>query len=532
MAILRNNAVRLPMWGTRLTFVAGQNPLGFQNASEALFTALLPSITNLTNHVRYYSLYSWLLDEYARSVRDTTIRHQQNFIRRAEVQIALLMRLHEKSVGSVPGSDHIDPWIEEVKRTGGVEFSLSSHADIGSNVRTYWQQQWGSFGTYYVGALQQLRLVVKGTDGIYRCTEEGSYIAGVTLAEAFRASTEGIARKEFLTNIDNGQVLLSQTEALHRTFSLKAITVDGAEHTALNALLIGPDNPLPDGADPALGSYRRRRTIRHVLRGLEHGKDITDPNEFAMEVYTEQGKLLGERDEVLTGWYLYMMNEFWHFGAGAMFYGLLERLRELASAVNLSSLVHEFTTDIHESIKLQYRVDALHTCAQLVELIDEDISDHESTILEALRSHDHRKASAAGWLMLISIFKEDGPDSDELFAPLRQLGGDRDGNVLEFIKYLRPRLSEPLAEVLQDFVLKYLVYHHQYVAVRKAGTGSLITLKFILEDQFIRHVETFSPNYTGSRLPALFNAFRDMGYLGGGNKLTEAGQALLKELLA
>lgn len=532
MAILKNNSVRLPMWGARLTFVVGQNPLGFQNASEALFTALLPSITNLTNHIRYYSLYSWLLDEYARTVRDTTIRHQQNFIRRAEVQIALLMRLHEKSIGSVPGSDHIDPWIEEIRRTGGVEFSLSSHADIGSNVRTYWQQHWGSFGTYYVGALQQLRLVVKGTDGVYRCTEEGSYITGARLAEAFRASTDGIARKEFLTNIGNGHVASSQTEALHRTFSLKAITVAGAEHTALHALLTGPDDPLPDGADLALGSYRRRRTIRHVLRGLEHGENISDPNEFAMEVYLEQGELLGERDEVLTGWYLYMMNEFWHYGAGAMFYGLLERLRELASAVNLSALIHEFTTDIIDAIKLQYKVQSLDTCAQLIELIDEDMSDHESAVLEALRSRDHRMASAAGWLMLLTVFKEDGPDSDELFAPLRQLGGDRDGNVLEFIKYLRSRLSDPLTKVLRDFVLKYLVYHHQYVAVRKAGTGSLITLKFILEDQFIRHVETFSPNYTGSRLPALFNAFRDMGYLGGGNKLTDAGQALLKELPA
>ncbi len=527
MAILKNNNVRLPMWGARMTFVAGQNPLGFQNASEALFTSLLPSITNLTNHIRYYSLYCWLLDEYAHTERDTTIRQQQNFIRRAEVQIALLMRLHDNGVGSVPGSDHIDPWIREEQ---GSSFQLADHADIGSGSRTYWQQHWGSFGTYYVGALQQLRLVSKGPDGVYRCSEDGVAVTGAGVAKAFRESTDAAARRLFLFNLRSGQVLKSQTVGLHGVFSLKALAVGSAEHIALLNLLTGPDIQLSDGVDPALGSYRRRRTIRHVLRGLADEEDMTEPKDFTWEVYFGQGELLGERDEVLMGWYLYLMNEFWHFGAGAMFYGMLERLHELGNAVNLTALVHEFAQDIVEALKVQYTVTSLDTCEQLIALINDEIADHESAVMEALRSRDHRKASSSGWLMLMSAYKDNEHLSDDLAVTLRQLGGDRDGNALEFIKYLRPRLSEPLISVLQDFVLRYLVYHHQYVAVRKAGTGSLITLKFVLEDQFIRHVETFSPSYTGSRLPALFNALRDMGYIGEGNRLTEAGKSLLHGL--
>ena len=155
MAILKNNEVRMPFWGARHTFVVGQNPLGLQGASEALFTSLLPGITNLTNHVRYYSIYCWLLDQYAHRERNTSKKSQKQFIRRAELQIGVLMRIHENTIGNVPGTDHIDPWVRD---EAGEQFDLAAHADLDSGRLGYWQEPWGSFRTYYVGALQQLRL--------------------------------------------------------------------------------------------------------------------------------------------------------------------------------------------------------------------------------------------------------------------------------------------------------------------------------------------------------------------------------------
>lgn len=528
MAILKNNEVRMPFWGARHTFVSGQNPLGLQGASEALFTALLPGITNLTNRIRYYSLYCWLLDEYAHAERDTSVNSQKRFLRRAELQIGVLMRIHESSVGNVPGTDHIDPWVKSDK---GDELDLAAHADLDSGQSNYWQDPWGSYGTYYVGALQQLRLVVKGPDGVYRCTEGGVAITGVSLARAFTESTDPAMRDLFLACVRGGRLRRSDTEALHRGFRLTGITVGGREHQCLQKLITGPDGQLPEGAESDLGSYRRRGTIRQVLRAIE-ADEVEDPNEFALLAYEGKGELLEEQDEVTTGWYLYLMNEFWHFGAGAMFYGLLARLAESQTAVHLPLLVQEYVGSILAVIAEEVGKAAVSTPEDLLKHISDEMEPYEDGARAALRSHDPARVGAFGWLMLSVLYTSNEKLSAELLPALRELRADRDGHVLEFIEYLRQRRTEPLDQVLRDFILRYLIYHHQFVALRKAGVGSLITLKFILEDQYISLVETVEPSYTGSRLPTLFNLFRDMGYLSSDDTLTPDGRALLKSLPA
>ena len=53
-----------PFWATNEGFKGGRDPLGIQNSSVATYGKLLPGLTNLTGHIRYYSLYCWILSEY------------------------------------------------------------------------------------------------------------------------------------------------------------------------------------------------------------------------------------------------------------------------------------------------------------------------------------------------------------------------------------------------------------------------------------------------------------------------------------
>ncbi|MCB0768522.1 MAG: hypothetical protein KDB95_15035, partial [Flavobacteriales bacterium] len=237
-------------------------------------------------------------------------------------------------------------------------------------------------------------------------------------------------------------------------------------------------------------------------------------------------------DEVTTGWYLYRMNELWHYGAGAMFYGLLARLAESQTAVHLPLLVQDYVGSIMSVIADEVGKAATSNPEDLLKHSSGEVEPYEDEARAALRSHDPARAGAFGWLMLSVLYASNEKLSAELLPPLRELRADRDGHVLEFIEYLRQRRTEPLEQVLRDFILRYLIYHHQFVALRKAGAGSLITLKFILEDQYISLVETVEPSFTGSRLPTLFNLFRDMGYLSSDNTLTRDGRAFLKSLPA
>ena len=90
-------------WAYNDGFKRGRDPLGVQNSSVATYSNLLPGLTNLTGHIRYYSLYCWLLSEYDKLEKATNINvHQYNFIRRAELALALIMK--DSNIGSVVGS--------------------------------------------------------------------------------------------------------------------------------------------------------------------------------------------------------------------------------------------------------------------------------------------------------------------------------------------------------------------------------------------------------------------------------------------
>jgi len=78
-----------PGW-TELAEKTGLDPLGMQNASTVLYQSLLPGISNVTLRVRYYGLYPWLVDQYARLVGNPDPVVWRQHIRRAEAVYALV----------------------------------------------------------------------------------------------------------------------------------------------------------------------------------------------------------------------------------------------------------------------------------------------------------------------------------------------------------------------------------------------------------------------------------------------------------
>ena len=91
-------------WAENDGFKSGRDPMGIQNSSIATYGCLLPGMTNLTGHIRYYSLYCWLLSEYDRlEQQGFAAVHQYNFIRRAELILAFVMK--GQDVRSVVGAD-------------------------------------------------------------------------------------------------------------------------------------------------------------------------------------------------------------------------------------------------------------------------------------------------------------------------------------------------------------------------------------------------------------------------------------------
>ena len=55
-------------------------------------------------------------------------------------------------------------------------------------------------------------------------------------------------------------------------------------------------------------------------------------------------------------------------------------------------------------------------------------------------------------------------------------------------------------------------------------------LKFLIEDNYLVHIETMEPNFTSPRLKTLYNFTRDLALVDKENKLTNEGEILLQQL--
>ena len=62
------------------------------------------------------------------------------------------------------------------------------------------------------------------------------------------------------------------------------------------------------------------------------------------------------------------------------------------------------------------------------------------------------------------------------------------------------------------------------------GNGEKNLLKFVVEDNYLVHIETMLPNFTNPILRTLLNFTRDLGLVTVDNELTESGKKLLNEL--
>jgi hypothetical protein len=113
MAVLQKGKSNYPFWGASINLITGLDPLGLQTTSEATYATMLPGISNLTNRLRYYGFYCWLLNFYFKTEKKRNSKEQYRFIRRAELMIAIIMQSQRKGVQQITGSNFASTKIHE-----------------------------------------------------------------------------------------------------------------------------------------------------------------------------------------------------------------------------------------------------------------------------------------------------------------------------------------------------------------------------------------------------------------------------------
>ena len=530
MAVLNKSKWKAPFWGKSNDYSTGRDPLGLQTTSQASYSTLLPGITNLTNRIRYYGFYCWLLEVYAKEKGDTNPATQNRFIRRGEYQIALLMQLHERESIQIPGSSFATN--EIIREESKAKLDIKLGADIEKGKNTYWKYSSGAFGQYYSGALQAIGLIIHRDDTpVFVCTthEDKSIVTGTKLAEAFAKNISDRSRGLFIKNIEEGYLNKSDSEKLYEEFSITMIPYDTDEWKLYTKMLFSNDLPLFQNVDNQ--TFFRKETMTTVLSYINKNDTTDDWDYFIKDLYRRKGSdFLDNETDSSFGWYYYQLNEYWHFGAETVFWGVLETLSSKYFKVELTKFLNDFSdTFIEALIKYDFIDDKFQPLGKVINNVEDiDIWELSEEILASIKARDISKSLWQGFKMILAIYKQNEGEFEKLYSFAALHGMERDGDCINGLRDFSNKLDEPIYNVVEKFILKNIINRHLDVAYRKMGSGTKNTLKFSYENNLLKHVETMTPVWTTPRIYAMYSFFEDLGYVNEENKISEIGKQLIE----
>lgn len=525
----------VPFWGKSHTLVKGLDQLGMQNTSIATYSVLLPGLTNLTNRIRYYGFYCWLLNFYANEIRIPDVTTFRLFIRHSELFIAYLMALSKPMETGIPGSLYVSRHLEKLSTEADTVIDLNKGAHLDKNKERYWQYASGAFGQYYAGVLLQLGLIKHQSDDerIYICTADRGEELAYYFAENLKKGQDYTDIKNlFLQNISQGNLTRAIILEYAPYFNLSSIPDPSAELDFYRDLLLGPDS-----VDYQIKPFSRFRSesIANYLHLLKTNTNLEKPfhGQFPHLVYSIQ-KLQNEKIATsYYGWFFYQLNEFAHYAMETLLWGVLQILREESRPIQISSLLEKIGQMIIPALESDLNlhtnepnVDDILACIEKSPFDEKLISDN---IEKMVKNTSLIPAMVSSIELIFRLFVQNAVYLKDIqqFAQVHDMG--RDGNVTDILLYIEQRQNAPLGKFISDFFLRSVIDRHIFVALRKFRTTRMNTLKFNISNNYYSFREISEPVWTSPRLQNLDQFLCDLRFINRERRLLSYGITYLNQ---
>jgi hypothetical protein len=527
MAILKNNEYKTVVWGSKNNFITGLDPLGLQITSEATYATLLPGITNLTNRIRYYGFYCWLLDFYSKNIRDINQQKQNNFIRKAELLMAILVKTQNSNFTQVTGSQFAVNLIET--KTESV-YNLTDGAVKDGDKKTYWKFSSGAFGQYYAGAMHEIGLTLRNDNGNFICSNKNHHdlITGSDLANAFEKQLSIEAKETFLSSVDQGKLREEDIAELHINFGIDKIDVNSEEYALYLNILSQIDHPFEDIMEEIQISLHRKNTIKYLLQQASKEKSFTNWGDLINNNY-KNIDVENESNTTLSLWYFFKLNELWLFGAGSCLWACLMEMELKSTPTHIQSFITEMVNKSEIYLKENFNITVNESFQLEITKLNLDETKETEIIRQNVKIKEVDEVLGKGIAMIGSIYNGNKRHINKLKVLSQSISANRDGNVLEFFTVM-DLFKGTFKEFLYLLLQRHIIYRHQFVAIRKTGNGTQSSLKFLLEENYIRGLDIFPPIYSSPRLDALIHMMQDLSLIKNDNTITLKGTQYLKEI--
>ena len=502
--------LHLPGW-TEIGQDTGLDPLAMVRPTEALYQRLVPGISTITLRLRYYAFFPWLLEQYARTIGDTSLDTFRVFQRRAEALYALIGVSNGYENG-ITGAN----WASRTLSEGGEVFNFADASDPHAEIR-YLKNKAGAYGAIYAGQMGEMGLV-RAADGhpIDIADERGLEIA--------KAFSESVRDQEalFLKVVERGAVTREELEQLW-VFKPGRIPDGSDEQKLLRALLLG-------GFEKALAADEaRKQTMRQLLELADQLGRRPRPDDAKWAWYdtqTQPGVLEADSKQLsLALWRLYHTNDLLRLAYEGIFKRALGVLASMPRrALTLTSLIEEVVaeSELPETSWAEFQSETTQFASDLGEREFEDIisrsGGHDGVI-----EPDTLRAAVRLLAVVLSRAEEQSELVEHEFG---RYGSTHFRSLASEKRFIDDRANAPAAEVLTAVLKERVIKRHLWVAARKLRTQRAYTYLADVTDGELRFRSSFAATLSNPRLEQSLTFLTDAGLLDA-DGLTPGGREAL-----
>lgn len=486
----RGDMTYLTDWTKRGSFSAGRDPLGFQAASVRLYTSLVPGLTNVTNRLRYYSFYCWVIWQFEQIHHTTKEDKWIEFIRRCEAAIALACQIGDAAnahgmAGSEWGRDEADDTSKKI-------FDLIKPTNRPGEDGQYLKARYGNFGQFYTASMLEMGLIDSASARVYGVTNT----VGKALATAVQEGhPEACAL--LLKAVKSGRISRSDCETVSEALHPSYLDPTSQEALLLKQFLQGgrADDPTADA---------RRISLRNVLAVIADSEGEYD---LRRELYVQTGSLgsRSQRDDNLARWRAYFLNEFCHIALEVWLNAIVGLSNEVAEPTSVDALVAALAALAvdDETTSTETLASGLATKT----LGEEHDLGAELLAVASVKKAPDRSAVEGSAKLILSLWfhwRDNALVRDEL---LRETVEGRSAEGI--FRFLDLNSAANARLTIAKLIKKFVVSNHLVIAGQKLATGGRFTYRFTLDDGCLVDGEFGEYTYTQPRIANLLTFARD-----------------------
>ncbi|HWR59145.1 MAG TPA: hypothetical protein VN328_09680 [Thermodesulfovibrionales bacterium] len=542
----------VPQWIKPINEIPGRDHLGVQAISINLYGQLLPGITNLTQRIRYYSVYPWLLHHYAKRVGIRNREKWIQFLRKAEFLYALSCLSSNPSEVAVIGQRKASKLLSKVEDENKT-FTFSDYADYKSpaSIR-YFQNKSGGYGQYYFVAIESVDILsYPEDDKMENLTPLGSKLAGA-LDQVIPSSII----ENFFASVEQGKVKKADLPKFGEFLGLSRMNPQSQETEILKKRLFEGD------VFSGFENVDRRESLLLFLSIADQlaGKgnlDVQNVRDILYTRYLPNGrplKIATQLQDAVEKWRCYLIGEYIHVALEVLFSAVLDLLAGWDKGLpTVNDLVQDSIarTTGSDGPRALWRRGELKkkTWADLSAKMlrnassDKDWADDKMIsprslsmkMLEQSKEGSSGKAmsSALGLIALIMEKHRSEKCLREMYGASGRMGRNfPEFNPLIIFKILSRMSNETCDKILFMALKKFIIEKHIRVALTKLRYQNKGTFKFVLEDGRLHWIDSITPTFTNPRLFSALQCLQDLKLTQlHPCKITPSGKLILQDLL-